>query len=197
MKRSNKILLDEKEKCKTKKGEDGEEDTVVNASDYALIVKNLPQVKIKASNYANLTPNLKAAIAKGRKCKRKIKRRNSYETPDFSSKPLHEEEVLRAELVCFFEERYGRGIVAGVDQILLTENISEKVQLIKSINAKIKEKEILINMQRFALENYEEFKIEPTEEDISKFVEKRSKNWLKRIVCCLFLKSKQILIQIY
>ena len=201
MKRSNKILLNEKEKCKTRKADDDEEDPVVNASDYALIVKNLPQITIKAYDYDDLTPNLQKAIAKGRKCK-KI-RKDVYETPDFTKRKLKEAEVLRAELVCFFEERYGTGIVEGVNQILVTEDISEKVKLIKQMNGKIKEKEILINKQRFALENYEKFKIRPTseadlsnfEEAISKFVEKRSRNWLKRILCCLFFKSNQIILK--
>ena len=192
MKKSNKILLDEKEKSKTKKADDGEEDPIVNASDYALVVKNLPSIiPDRTYSFTNLNPNIKKHISKGRKCKRK--RRHEYETPDFSIKPLYEEEVLRAELVNYFEERYGRGIVTGVNHILLTQNISEKVKLIKKINSKIKEKEILINKQRFAAENYEKFKIKPTEEDTIRFVEKRSNNWLKRILCCLFLKSKNAL----
>ena len=146
---------DEKEKSKTKKAEN-EEYLEVTASDYALIVKSLPEIHNK---------------------KKEV---------------IQEPKDLKEDLHRFFEEKYGTGIMEGVNEIILTENISKQVELRKKKHFLIKEKEILINKYRYVLNNRNNFiKEPPTFKSVAKIVKKESKNWLKRIYCCRFLTSNE------
>ena len=109
-------------------------DQVVNPNDFALMVKNLPLPEAGDVDYFHLPDQVKEILEKAQR------------SPNFNEKKLAEN-VLKAEIVAFFERKYGLMIIQQIHQVILTQNFHKRLALVKKINKLTKQKEKLVNQQ--------------------------------------------------